>query len=210
MKITEPVVGVILSGGRSSRMGGGDKCLLRLGGEPVLAHIIDRLRPQVTDIIVNANGDLARFADFDLPVVADSIAGLAGPLAGVHAGLEWVKAHAGNVRSIVTIASDTPFFPVDLVQRFLSATEHHPVLVVAASSEGVHPVVGLWPISIAPQIEESISRGMRKAGAFTKDNGALEVYFEPSRIGDRLVDPFFNINRPEDLELANALLREAP
>ena len=208
MEITEPVVGVVLSGGRSSRMGGGDKCLLQLGGEPVLAHILHRLRPQVIEIIINANGDPSRFADFGLPVIADSIAGLAGPLAGVHAGLEWAKAHASGVRCVVTVASDTPFFPSDLVQRFLSALEDDPALAVAASSEGVHPVVGLWPVAIAPKIEESLRRDMRKAGAFTKDHGAIEVFFEPARIGERLVDPFFNINRPEDLAHADALLRE--
>ena len=208
MKISEPVVGVVLCGGRSSRMGGGDKCLLQLGGEPVLARILDRLRPQVTQIIINANGDPSRFSDFGLPVIADSIAGLAGPLAGVHAGLEWVKAHASGVRSAVTVASDTPFFPSDLVLRFLSALEDDPALAVAASSEGVHPVVGLWPVVIAPQIEESLRHGMRKAGAFTKDHGAVEVFFEIARSGKRFVDPFFNINRPEDLAYADGLLRE--
>ena len=209
MKISEPVVGVVLSGGRSSRMGGGDKCLLKLGGESVLDHILDRLRPQVIEIIINANGDPSRFAEFGLPVIADSIAGLAGPLAGVHAGLEWVKAHANGVRSVATVASDTPFFPSDLVRRFLSALEDEPALAVAASCEGVHPVVGLWPVAIAPKIEEALGRGMRKAGAFTKDHGAIEVFFEPTRIGEGYVDPFFNINRPEDLAHANDLLRGA-
>jgi molybdopterin-guanine dinucleotide biosynthesis protein A len=207
MEINEPVVGVVLSGGRSSRMGGGDKCLLQLGGEPVLARILHRLRPQVIEIIINANGDPSRFADFGVPVIADSIAGLAGPLAGVHAGLEWVKAHTSGIRSVVTVASDTPFFPSDLVQRFLTALEDDPALAVAASSEGVHPVVGLWPVAIALLIEESLRRGMRKAGAFTKDHDAIEVFFEAARIGGRLVDPFFNINRPEDLARADALLR---
>jgi len=209
MKISEPVVGVVLSGGRSCRMGGGDKCLLKLGGESVLDHILDRLRPQVIEIIINANGDPSRFAEFGLPVIADSIAGLAGPLAGVHAGLEWVKAHANGVRSVATVASDTPFFPSDLVRRFLSALEDEPALAVAASREGVHPVVGLWPVAIAPKIEEALGRGMRKAGAFTKDHGAIEVFFEPTRIGEGYVDPFFNINRPEDLAHANDLLRGA-
>jgi len=179
-----------------------------LGGEPVLARILQRLRPQVLDIIINANGDPSRFADFGPPVVADSIAGLAGPLAGVHAGLDWVRTHASGVRSVVTVASDTPFFPLDLVQRFLSALENDPALAVAASSEGVHPVVGLWPVSIAPQIEDSLQRGMRKVGAFTREHGAIEVFFEPACVGEKLVDPFFNINRPEDLEHADALLHE--
>jgi molybdenum cofactor guanylyltransferase len=210
MERSEPVVGVVLCGGKSSRMGGGDKCLLELGGESVLARILHLLRPQVTETIINANGDPSRFADFGLPVIEDSIAGLAGPLAGVHAGLEWVKAHANGVRSVVTIASDTPFFPSDLVQRFLTALADEPALAVAASREGVHPVVGLWPVAIAPKIEEALGRGMRKAGAFAKDHGAIEVFFEPTRVGQGYVDPFFNINRPGDLAHANDLLRGAP
>jgi molybdopterin-guanine dinucleotide biosynthesis protein A len=151
-----------------------------------------------------------RFADFGLPVVADSIVGQAGPLAGVHAGLAWVKANATGVRYIATVPSDTPFFPANLVQSFLSEAGDYPAFLVAASSEGVHPVVGLWPVAMVPQIEEALRLGMRKVGAFTKKHGATEVFFAPALIGDRLVDPFFNINRPEDLGYADALLREAP
>jgi molybdopterin-guanine dinucleotide biosynthesis protein A len=175
----------------------------------VLARIVDRLRPQVTELIINANGDPSRFADFGLPVMADSIVGLAGPLAGVHAGLEWAKTNT-DVRYIATVASDTPFFPSDLVQSFLSEAGDYPAFLVAASSEGVHPVVGLWPIAMAPQIEDALRLGMRKVGAFTKGHSATEVFFAPVRIGERFVDPFFNINRPEDLTYAEALLREAP
>jgi len=210
MEISEPIVGVVLSGGRSSRMGGGDKCLLQLGGQQVLTRIVDRLKPQVTEVIINANEDPLRFADFGLPVMADSIVGQAGPLAGVHAGLEWVKANATGVRYIATVPSDTPFFPADLVQSFLSEAGDYPAFLVASSSEGVHPVVGLWPVAMVPQIEEALRLGMRKVGAFIKEHGATEVFFAPALIGERLVDPFFNINRPEDLGYAAALLREAP
>jgi molybdopterin-guanine dinucleotide biosynthesis protein A len=201
------VVGVILAGGRSSRMGGGDKCLLPLAGRPVLASVIARLRPQVSDLIINANGDASRFADFGLPVIADTIEGLAGPLAGVHAGLEWVKANAPDVGFVVTVAGDTPFFPSDLVQRFIAELADHPALLVATSEEGLHPVFGLWPIAIAPQLEDSLAQGVRKVGAWTKQQGAREVFFEPTNVGGRQVDPFFNINRPEELAEADALLR---
>jgi molybdopterin-guanine dinucleotide biosynthesis protein A len=201
------VVGVILAGGRSSRMGGGDKCLLPLAGQPVLASVIARLKPQVCDLIINANGDASRFADFGLPVIADTVGGLAGPLAGVHAGLEWVKANAPDVGYIVTVASDTPFFPSDLVHRFLAELADHPTLLVATSQEGMHPVVGLWPIAMAPQLEDSLAQGIRKVGAWTKQHGAREVFFAPVKVGGRHVDPFFNINRPEELAEADALLR---
>ncbi len=210
MVSTTRVVGVILAGGRSSRMGGGDKCLLPLGGRPVLASVLARLKPQVSVIVINANGEPARFARFGLPVVADSVPGFAGPLAGVHAGIEWVKANYPGVRYIVTVASDTPFFPDDLVQRFLAELERHPSLLVATSAEGVHPVVGLWPVGFARDLQECLEQNMHKVGAFTKQHGAVEVFFPPVKVGGRLVDPFFNINRPEELERADALLGHQP
>ena len=192
-------------------MGGGDKCLLPLAGRPVLASVIARLRPQVSDIIINANGDASRFADFGLPVIADTIGGFSGPLAGVHAGLGWVKANAPDVDYIVTVASDTPFFPSDLVHRFLAEVTDHPALFVATSEEGVHPVVGLWPLAMAPLLEDSLAQGIRKVGAWTKQHGAREVFFPPVKVGGRHIDPFFNINRPEELAEADAVLRaEAP
>lgn len=208
MSVSERVVGILLAGGRSSRMGGGDKCLRSLAGRPILTHIIERLAPQVSDLIINANGDLARFADFGLPVVEDSVAGYAGPLAGVHAGLQWVKRNRPDIRYAVTVATDTPFFPADLVQRFLAEHSGRSALLVARSAEGVHPVIGLWPVALADDIEDSLNQGMRKVGAFTEQHGANEVSFPPVKIGGREIDPFFNINRPEDLAEAEALIKE--
>jgi molybdopterin-guanine dinucleotide biosynthesis protein A len=208
MSSTAPVVGILLAGGKSSRMGGGDKCLRPLGGRPILAHIIARLRPQVSDMIINANGDVARFAPFGLPVVEDSIAGFAGPLAGVHAGLQWIKRNRPNIAYGVTVASDTPFFPTDLVQRLLAELGDRPALLVARSAEGVHPVIGLWPVALADDIENALTKGMRKAGGFAEQHGAVEVPFPPVRIGGAEIDPFFNINRPEDLAEAEALMSE--
>ena len=210
MVSTKGVVGLILAGGRSSRMGGGDKCLLPLAGRPVLASVIARLRPQVSDIVINANGEPARFAPFGLPVVADSVTGFAGPLAGVHAGLEWVKANRPGTRYVVTVASDTPFFPGDLVQRFLSELDHDPSLLVAASAEGVHPVIGLWSVALARDLHECLEQGIHKVGAFTKQHSAVEVFFAPVNVEGKLIDPFFNINRPEELEQAGALLEHRP
>jgi molybdopterin-guanine dinucleotide biosynthesis protein A len=208
MSLSERVVGILLAGGRSSRMGGGDKCLRSLGGRPILAHIIERLKPQVSAMIINANGDVARFAGFGLPVVSDSVAGYAGPLAGVHAGLEWVKANHPDSRYGVTVATDTPFFPRDLVQRFLAELGDHPALVVARSAEGVHPVIGLWPVALAGDIERSLKQGMHKVGGFAAQRHAVEVSFPPVKVGAREIDPFFNINRPEDLAEVQALVKE--
>jgi molybdopterin-guanine dinucleotide biosynthesis protein A len=208
MSPTAPVVGILLAGGKSSRMGGGDKCLRPLGGRPILAHIIERLKPQVSGMILNANGEVSRFAPFGLPVVEDSVAGHAGPLAGVLAGLEWIRRNRPDSEYGVTLATDTPFFPADLVQRFLAARGGSPALAVARSAAGLHPVIGLWPVALADDIGDSLDRGLRKVGDFTERHGATEVPFPPVKIGEREIDPFFNINRPEDLAEAEALTSE--
>ncbi len=189
-------------------MGGGDKCLRPLAGRPILAHIIERLRPQVSDMIINANEDAGRFARFGLPVVGDSITGYAGPLAGVQAGLAWIKQNRPDCAYGVTVATDTPFFPTDLVQRLLAAAADRPTLVVARSAAGVHPVIGLWPVALADDIEDSLKQGLHKVGFFAEQHHAVEVSFPPVEIGAREIDPFFNINRPEDLAEAEALLSE--
>jgi molybdenum cofactor guanylyltransferase len=209
MALPESVVGVLLAGGRSSRMGGGDKCLRALGGELILARIIERLRPQVSDIIINANGDPSRFAAFGLPVVSDSVGGYQGPLAGVHAALEWVRANRPGIGHVVTVATDTPFFPADLVHRFIDAGGGTSAFRVAQSEAGTHPVIGLWPVSLAEALEDSLKRGERKVTAWVEDHGAVPVFFPPVEVGRKSVDPFFNINAPEDLAAAEALLGEA-
>ena len=209
MEPHERVAGIVLAGGRSNRMGGADKALLPLAGRQLLAHVIARLAPQVSDIVVSANGDLSRLASFGLPVVADSIADHPGPLAGVLAGLEWVAKNRPDIRSVVTIPTDTPFFPLDLVARFLAVPRRHPALLVARSESGVHPVVGLWPVEIAPDLAKALAEGMRKVGDWTKLQCAIEVPFPQGEIGGRKVDPFFNVNRPEDLAEAEALLKRA-
>lgn len=202
------VVGILLAGGKSSRMGGGDKCLRPLGGKPILTRIIDRLNPQVAEIVINANGDPSRFEEFGLPVVPDSVAGFQGPLAGVLAGLQWVKANCPGVEHAVTIATDTPFFPADLVQRFLESPGNAYGFRIAQSEVGLHPVIGLWPIGLSDELEESLKRGERKVTAWTTDHGAVPVFFPPVDVGSQSIDPFFNINAPEDLATAEALLSE--
>jgi molybdopterin-guanine dinucleotide biosynthesis protein A len=209
MDVSEPVVGVLLAGGRSSRMGGGDKALRPLGGRPLLAQVIARLEPQVAEMILNANGDPARFAEFGLPVIADSIADFPGPLAGVLAGLSWVEANRPGVDYIVTAAADTPFIPSDLVSKlFAAAGDKRQAFCVARSEEGVHPVIGLWPVSMAPDLEKALQQGMRKVGRWAELQAATEVFFPDVEIGGQKIDPFFNVNTPQDLALAEGLLRE--
>jgi molybdopterin-guanine dinucleotide biosynthesis protein A len=175
---------------------------------PILARVVDRLKPQVADMIINANGDVTRFARYGLPAVADSISHYAGPLAGVLAGLAWIKRNRPDIAWGVTVATDTPFFPTDLVQRFLVRLGDQPALLVARSPKGVHPVIGLWSVTLMEDIEDSLNQGMRKVGAFAEQHQAIEVPFPPIKIGGREIDPFFNINRPEELAEAEALITE--
>src|SRR5262245_11949897 len=207
MSMTEPVAGILLAGCRSSRMGCRHNRVRMLGGRTILARIIERLEPQVAAMVVSANGDPSRFAPFGLAVVADRVPGFAGPLAGIHAGLKWVEANQPGIRYAVTVATDTPFFPPDLVQRFGAALKRAPSLLVARSGQGVHPVIGLWPVSLADALEASLHEGMRKTGAWAEQHGAIEVTFPDAAVGARRVDPFFNINDADQLAEADALLK---
>ncbi|MFQ5625339.1 MAG: molybdenum cofactor guanylyltransferase MobA [Methyloligellaceae bacterium] len=206
----EPVVGVLLAGGQSRRMGGGDKCLLELAGKPLLAHVIERLRPQTGALVLNVNGDLERFSEFGLPTVADPVEGFAGPLAGVLAGFDWARQYAPGARWIVTAATDTPFFPQDLVLRLLDSTQgQYPAIALAACGGRMHPVFGLWPVALGSDLREALESGTRKVLDWTGRHTTMTADFPPARIGDATLDPFFNANRPEDLSRAESLLAEA-
>lgn len=211
METPQPVIGVVLAGGRSSRMGGGDKALRALRGRPMLAHVIERLRPQVSEIVISANGDPTRFATFGLPVVADRLPDFQGPLVGIEAGLAWAAANCPGVATVLTVPGDTPFIPGDLVRRLSEAAQggqamKAATLAVARTDEGVHPVVGLWPLAMASDLKAAVTDGLRRVSRWAEMQGAVEVFFPPVEIGGKKVDPFFNINRPEDLAEAEALL----
>jgi molybdopterin-guanine dinucleotide biosynthesis protein A len=205
----EDVAGVLLAGGRSSRMGGGDKGLLELAGRPMLAHVIERLKPQVGPMVLNANGDPARFAPFGLPVVPDTVVGFAGPLAGVLAGMRWAARAAPRARAIVTVSTDAPFLPRDLVARLSGALAERPGGIALASSGGeLHPVIGLWPVALADDLEAALDAGLRKVLHWTDRHGTVPVEFPFLEIGGRAVDPFFNANTPAELDEARAMLAD--
>lgn len=196
-------LGVILAGGQATRMGGGDKGLRLLGGQSLLARVQARLEPQVAAIALNANGDPARFGSLGMPVLADSIAGFAGPLAGVLAGLDWAAAQGAD--TIVTAAADTPFFPCDLVPQLLLASEGmaHP-LVLAATPDPArghvrHPTFGLWPVALRDDLRAALAGGLRKVVLWTQAHGGREALFPQE-------EAFFNVNTPEDLALAETML----
>ena len=195
-------LGVVLAGGQARRMGGGDKGLLMLGGKTVLAHVIDRLEPQVAAIVLNANGDPARF-DGTYPVVADSVDGFAGPLAGVLAGLDWAETQGAT--HVVTAAADTPFFPCDLVPRLMLAAEHRDIALAATPDprRGLarHPTFGLWPVALRDDLRAALNDGVRKVVQWTDRHKTASAEFPAEPF-----DPFFNINTPDDLARAEALL----
>lgn len=196
-----PTLGLILAGGLARRMGGGDKPLRRVGGRTVLERVADALRPQVSALLLNANGDPARFAAYALPVLPDPVPDHPGPLAGVLAGLEWAAAHRPDAGWVLSVPGDAPFLPADLAARLHRARVEAGVpLACAASGEWTHPVVGLWPVCIAPALRAAIEGGLSKIDRFTAAHGVAVARWptEP-------VDPFFNANRPEDLEEAERL-----
>ena len=199
-------LGVILAGGLARRMGGGDKSLLSLGAScRVLDLVIARLGAQVDQMVLNANGDPARFGEFGLPVVADSLDGFLGPLAGILAGLDYAAEHGFD--HIVSVAADTPFFPTDLVSALDTASSHMdaPIALAATKIEGGktvrHPTFGLWPVALREDLRSALQDGLRKVVLWTDQHGAETHVFDS---GD--IDPFFNINTPEDLELANKMM----
>lgn len=204
-KTQETIAGVLLAGGRSSRMGGGDKCLRSIGGQTLLARVIARARPQVGPLLLSANGDPARFAPFGLPVAADSIEGFAGPLAGVLAGLLWVRDRHPGVAWVASFPTDVPFFPTDLVTRLVSARKAEGAELAYAESGGrAHPVFGLWPVALAESLGRDLAAGgERKVGAWALQHRIATVAYpvEP-------FDPFLNINRPEDEAAVERLIAE--
>ena len=205
----EPVIGVLLAGGQSRRMGGGDKCLAELAGKPLLAHVIDRLKPQTSALVLNANGDLDRFSEFGLPTIADPVEGFAGPLAGVLAGFTWARENAPDTRWIVTAATDTPFFPQDLVAKLLDATKgKYPAIALASSNERMHPVFGLWPVALADDLHQALESGTRKVLDWTDRHKTVTAEFPGIETGGITIDPFFNANRPDDMAHAAAVLAE--
>lgn len=194
--------GVILAGGQSTRMGGGDKGLLTLGGQTILRHVLDRLEPQVGQIALNANGDPARFAAYNLPVIPDSIDGFAGPLAGVLAGLDWAANE--NATHIITAAADTPFFPDNLTSALVMAAETQAKPIALARTEnGRHPTFGLWPVSLRDDLRTALQNGVRKVVQWTDSHGTAMTDFPT-----RTFDPFFNVNTPEDLAQAETYLAD--
>ena len=197
------IAGIVLAGGLARRMGGGDKGLRLLGGRPVLDHVIARVKPQVADLAINANGDAGRFADWRLPVVPDPIADNPGPLAGVLAGLDWAAAAVPGATHVASFPCDAPFVPLDLVARLAEVLVEQGADMACARSDGRnHPVVGLWPIALRSALRAAlVDEGVRKVDIWTARYRLATANFEATP-----ADPFFNANKPDDLAAAERLL----
>jgi molybdopterin-guanine dinucleotide biosynthesis protein A len=195
--MTERTVGVLLAGGLARRMGGGDKALVRVAGRTLLDHVIERLRPQVMGMALNANGDAARFAPWGLPVLPDDVPDNPGPLAGVLAGLAWARAQ--GAAWVVTVAADTPFIPRDLVARLHAVRGAYPV-AVACSGGRTQPTVALYAASLETDLRAALAAGERKIDRWTARHGEGRADWPEAP-----VDHFFNVNTPEDVASAEAL-----
>jgi molybdopterin-guanine dinucleotide biosynthesis protein A len=200
-------VGLILAGGLARRMGGGDKPRTSIGGVSILSRVLERMTPQCTRLILNANGDPSRFADTGLPVIADDVPDFAGPLAGILAGLDWVAAHAPGIATVASVPGDCPFLPRNLVARLEEVRQRQGTpLACALSGEWRHPVVGLWPVALRDDLRKALTQeGLRKIEIWTARHGVALADWpaEP-------VDPFFNVNTPEDAAAAERLAIQHP
>jgi molybdopterin-guanine dinucleotide biosynthesis protein A len=197
-----PILGLVLAGGLARRMGGGDKARIRIGDRTILERVLATFKPQCAGVILNANGDPARFADTGLPVVADSVPDFPGPLAGILAGLDWAAAQAPDIGDMVSVPGDCPFLPGDLVERLETARHAAGTpLACARSGEWRHPTVALWRVALRDDLRKAVvEEGLRKIESWTARHGVAIADWP-----DRPVDPFFNVNTPEDVAQAERI-----
>jgi molybdenum cofactor guanylyltransferase len=200
-------LGLVLAGGLARRMGGGDKARIRIGGATILERVLARLKPQCSRVILNANGDPTRFADTGLAVVADNVPGFAGPLAGILAGLDWAAANASECEWIVSAPGDCPFLPRYLVARLHEARiAAKAPLASARSGQQIHPVVGLWPVSLREDLRHAlVDEDLRKIDLWTARYGVAIADWP-----DKPIDPFFNVNTPDDAARAEDIAKQYP
>ena len=201
---TPATLGLVLAGGLARRMGGGDKVRITIGGVSILDRVLATLSGQCTGIIINANGDPKRFADTGLTVVPDSVPDFVGPLAGILAGLDWLAAQRNGIEWLVSVPGDCPFLPDDLVERLHQARRQRGSgvgLACARSGEWRHPVVGLWPLALREDLRKAlVEEGLRKIDILTTRHGVAMADWP-----DQPIDPFFNVNTPEDAERAERI-----
>ncbi len=211
------VVGVVLAGGQSRRMGGGDKFLQPVHGSNLLQAVLKRLSPQLDTIIISSNSPaqtihaaLKAGKQFnEIPIVSDLISDFAGPLAGVHSAMKWAQENRPETTHLLTVAADTPFFPLDFVSRMVGfAQSQEASSIILAQSHGrYHPIFGLWPVDLQESLEGALFKGLRKIRAWTNEHPNASLNFDDEIINGKQVDPFFNINEPEDFKRYRQLIQ---
>jgi molybdenum cofactor guanylyltransferase len=204
--LTAATYGLVLAGGQARRMGGGDKALIRIGAATILDRVLERLTPSCAGFVLNANGEPARFARFGLPVIADDVAGFAGPLAGILTGLDWVARNHPAIAWVASVPGDCPFLPRDLVpQLHVARQAEGKPLACAQSGEWRHPVAALWPVALREDLRHAlVDEGLRKIEVWTGRHGVALAAWP-----DQPVDPFFNVNTPEDVREAERFAQDA-
>ena len=192
---------VIMAGGKARRMGGKDKAFIKLQNKPILSYIIEKISTQTDNIVLNSNNNPVDFLKFKIEVIPDVISGHPGPLAGILTGMEWSYKKNKKIEWIVSLPVDSPFFPDNLVMRLYESAKKNNKLIAVASSLGrTHPVFAIWNMSLRVKLKISLNNGVRKIDQFTENFNPSVVYFEDKH------DPFFNINTPEDIKLAEKIM----
>tara|TARA_B100001540_G_scaffold295697_1_gene296748 strand:- start:1055 stop:1708 length:654 start_codon:yes stop_codon:yes gene_type:complete len=195
------ICAVIMTGGKSSRMGGGIKTLMQFNKKIIFERILESLQNQINNIIINNNDMSYQFKKYNLPIIEDKIKGYLGPLAGIHASLEWVSKNLKNIEWIVSIPGDTPFIPDNLVEKLYNKAESYKKnIIIAKSNEKIHPIIGIWNVNLLQKLEKAILEGERKIIIWAKKNQLDYQEF----VNDRY-DPFFNINYNEDIDTAKKI-----
>lgn len=207
MTVTQPrtqrIVGCILCGGQSRRMGGQDKSLLQLNGRSLIEIAFDRLRPQVKSVVISVNNPSSSHEALGAPLIRDSLSGHLGPMAGVLSAMEWAKTHEPDAKWVLSIAADTPFFPLDLAEKLAKpAGSIVPLITVAKSRKEVHPTFALWPVYLADDVRTYLLTGGRSVKGFMRDRTPPVISFGGPMVDGIELDPFFNINTPQDLRVA--------
>ncbi len=204
-ELTQSTGAIILAGGRATRMGGADKASQRLGAKPLVAHVLAALKPQSSALVINANGDAKRFADLGVAIVPDDVPGFAGPLAGILAGLDYLAARYPDLSHAASAATDTPFLPVDLIARLHAARlAARAEIAVARSDNIVHPTFALWPIELRADLREAlVDEDLHRVTTFFSRYRC--AYADWSAVP---FDPFFNVNTPDDLRVAEEILAD--
>ena len=191
------IIFVILAGGESKRFGGGFKTLSKINGKSIFIRILEKLKKNEIEILINANQNHEEFQKSKLPIIKDKKEGFLGPLAGIHSSISWCLKEYKDKEWIFTVPSDTPFLPENLLDKFCNKLEQNIEILVARSNNKVHPVISMWNVNLLNSLEKELSQKNRKIMTWVEKHNFDYVDFDY-----KIFDPFFNINTINDLKRA--------